>query len=218
MSKIIKKFFLCFAQDFLSFRLPEMASIVKLFNLDLKVEANEKPYWIVFGTESDLIKFASRSVLLRYIVEIWSSGTDYEKFHSSLRTNLKEMDMVDLDLLSFKITVESYNKHIKQIEKVERIESMDYLPLNGKIDLKNPELNLIYYEFWGLDHMNVPEEPEEIVFGKLIVHGKRDIVKTISLKTRKFIGNTSMNPLLSLLMANQALCEKNQIVYDPFAG
>lgn len=27
-----------------------------------------------------------------------------------------------------------------------------------------------------------------------------------------------MNPLLSLLMANQALCDKNQIMLDPFAG
>lgn len=43
-------------------------------------------------------------------------------------------------------------------------------------------------------------------------------MKTISLKTRKFIGNTSMNPLLSLLMANQGMCDKNQLMFDPFAG
>lgn len=51
-----------------------------------------------------------------------------------------------------------------------------------------------------------------------IADGQREIVKTISLKTRKFIGNTSMDPLLSLLTANQALCDENSFVFDPFCG
>lgn len=40
----------------------------------------------------------------------------------------------------------------------------------------------------------------------------------MSLKTRKFIGNTSMDPQLSLLMANQALVKDGDIVLDPFVG
>lgn len=44
------------------------------------------------------------------------------------------------------------------------------------------------------------------------------MVKSISLKTRKFIGNTSMDPLMSLFQANQGLCDANTFVYDPFCG
>lgn len=51
-----------------------------------------------------------------------------------------------------------------------------------------------------------------------LVDGKRSIIKDISLKTRKFIGNTSMDPQLSLLMANQALVGKGDLVFDPFVG
>lgn len=215
---LAKKFLLCFAQDFLEFRLPEIQSLIKFFNLDLKVEDDGKPYWIVTSTENDLKKIASRSVSLRYVVEIWSSGKCYETFHEKL----KKYEMLDPKLLSadysFRITVDTYNLHMKHSEKVDRIESMDYLPLNGRIELKSPDTNLIYYEFWGLDPMNVPSQPEEIVFGHWIADGQRDIVKSISLKTRKFIGNTSMNPLLSLLMANQGLCDKDQLMFDPFAG
>ena len=40
----------------------------------------------------------------------------------------------------------------------------------------------------------------------------------MSLKTRKFIGNTSMDAQLSLLMANQALINTNDLVFDPFVG
>lgn len=217
----VKMFLLCFAQEFVEFRKPEIQSIIKLFNIkDLQVndQQENKPYWIVESTESDLKKIASRSVSLRYVVEIWTSGKSYETFHD----NLRKYELVDPKLLStessFRITVDTYNKHIKQAEKVERIESMNYLALNGRIDLKNPETNLFYFEFWGLDPTNVPESPEEIVFGRWLFDGQRDIVKTISLKTRKFIGNTSMNPLLSLLMANQGLCDRNQLMLDPFAG
>lgn len=51
-----------------------------------------------------------------------------------------------------------------------------------------------------------------------IADGQRSLVNDISLKTRKFIGNTSMDPTLSLLMANQALAKPGDLVYDPFVG
>ena len=36
-----------------------------------------------------------------------------------------------------------------------------------------------------------------------VEHGQRHLFKQYSLKTRRFIGNTSMDPQLSFLMANQ---------------
>lgn len=48
--------------------------------------------------------------------------------------------------------------------------------------------------------------------------GKRGIVHDLSLKTRKFIGNTSMEATLSLLMANQAMVKSGDLVFDPFVG
>lgn len=203
------------------YRHPEISSLIKLFNLDLKVEVDNKrpcfPYWIISATESDMRKIASRSVSLRYVVETWSSGKSYESFHDNLRKYQVDKKLFSPES-SFRITVDTYNKHFKHAEKVERIESMNYMSLDGRIDLKNPDTNLIYFEFWGMDPTNVPPQPEEIIFGRWIADGQRDIVKTISLKTRKFIGNTSMNPLLSMLMANQGLCDRNQLMFDPFAG
>ncbi|KAJ9574351.1 hypothetical protein L9F63_026003, partial [Diploptera punctata] len=51
-----------------------------------------------------------------------------------------------------------------------------------------------------------------------IADGQRDVITKLSLKTRKFIGNTSMDPQLSLYMANQALVQYGDIVLDPFVG
>lgn len=44
------------------------------------------------------------------------------------------------------------------------------------------------------------------------------MINELSLKKRKFIGNTSMDTQLSLLMANQALVRPNHLVFDPFVG
>lgn len=119
---------------------------------------------------------------------------------------------------TFKITVETYNKHFTHKEKVEKIETIDYLPANGDVNLKNPDVEWHYIEFYGLEPIKVPEVPDKIMFGKWLADGNRSMVKDISLKTRKFIGNTSMDARLSLLMANQALVKSGDIIYDPFVG
>ena len=40
----------------------------------------------------------------------------------------------------------------------------------------------------------------------------------LSLKKRLFIGNTSMDPQLSLLMANLTKVDRTHLVFDPFVG
>lgn len=116
------------------------------------------------------------------------------------------------------MTVETYNKHISQKEKVEKIETMNYLPVQGDADLKCPDIEWYYIEFYGLDSACVPEQPENIIFGKCLAYGNRAMINEISLKKRKFIGNTSMDAALSLLMANQALVKSGDLVFDPFVG
>lgn len=51
-----------------------------------------------------------------------------------------------------------------------------------------------------------------------LADGNRAQINEMSLKTRKFIGNTSMEPTLSLLMANQAQVKRGDLVFDPFVG
>lgn len=46
----------------------------------------------------------------------------------------------------------------------------------------------------------------------------RSLINELSLKKRKFIGNTSMDPQLSLLMANLGKVCNGDLVLDPFVG
>lgn len=84
--------------------------------------------------------------------------------------------------------METYNKHITQKEKVDRIETFGYLPIKGDVNLKNPEVNWWYIEYYGLDNMNVPEEPMDIVFGKWVSWvGVSFSVPLIKLKKKLFL-------------------------------
>lgn len=154
----------------MDFRYPEINSLIKFFNLDIQLpNFGDRPYWILENVvESDLKKIASRSVSLRYVVEVFSVGKCYQTFHENLRKYCSSE--IDQNLLpsSFRVTVETYNKHFGHSEKIKRIESMNYLPMTGKIDLKNAENNFMYFEYWGIDPRNVPPEPEEIVFGRWV--------------------------------------------------
>ncbi|CAG8794943.1 18123_t:CDS:2, partial [Racocetra fulgida] len=49
-------------------------------------------------------------------------------------------------------------------------------------------------------HAQVKASPE-----RWVASGNRDLVQKYNLKKRKYIGNTSMDAELSLIMANQAL-------------
>lgn len=51
-----------------------------------------------------------------------------------------------------------------------------------------------------------------------IADGQRELIRSHSVKNRHFIGNTSMDAGLSLIMANHAKVKKNDLVFDPFVG
>lgn len=120
------------------------------------------------------IQLASRSVAIKYVLEQWSSCTSLEVFHKGLKSFLSDnsnnsnvQQCFDRSK-SFRITVESYNKHFLQKEKIDRIESIDYIPVEGDVSLKNADIEWYYIEFYGMDPTNVPEQPDHIIFGKWV--------------------------------------------------
>lgn len=166
----LRKYLLFFANEHRDFRYPEIKSLIKLFNLDMKLPTSSSfanlPYWILEDVqESDIRKIASRSMSLKYAFEVWSHDNSLDKFHEKLQSFKYEPKYATE---SFKIRVESYNKNFSMKEKVAKIEMIDYLKFEGKIDLKNPQHEFIYFEFWGMDPMDVPPAAEHIAFGRFV--------------------------------------------------
>nr|XP_026498504.1 tRNA (guanine(10)-N2)-methyltransferase homolog [Vanessa tameamea] len=245
--KMWHRYLMWFAHEHVDFRYAEMQSILSLLNIPIKFVEKpcvNKPYWIVeFPTEDCIKKVASRSVLLKNCIELWSRATTAERLHSNLKNalinssgkwiipensieNISDTHICPRELLhacsddrkSFKVEVETFCKHFTMKEKVDKIENFSYLPLHGPVKLKNPDITLAYLEFYGVDPNNVPDQPHDLFFGKWVADGQRELIQTHSLKKRQFIGNTSMDAQLSLIMANQAQVNTGLIILDPFVG
>ncbi|KAK9294202.1 hypothetical protein QLX08_011122 [Tetragonisca angustula] len=217
-----KKYLFWFAQEHIDFRTAEIQSILSMFGVNIytypKLETH--PYWIVNLPSENLVhNIASRAVCVRFCMELWANSKQAEDLHNKLKTYpISEIKKYAGPHKSFKVIVETFCKHFSQCEKVNKIESFSYLPLEGSVRLNDPDTTFYYIEFYGLDPNNIPKEPYELFFGRWITSGQRDLIRKLSLKTRKFIGNTSMDPQLSLIMANQAQIQKGDIVLDPFVG
>ncbi|XP_076636962.1 tRNA (guanine(10)-N(2))-methyltransferase TRMT11 [Colletes latitarsis] len=217
-----KKYLFWFAHEHVDFRANEMKSILSMFNIKIGCHPDweEHPYWIInLPSETVAHKIASRAVSIRFCMELWANSKKDDDLHDKLKAYpITEIKKYAGPQKSFKVIVETFCKHFSQREKVNKIESFSYLPLEGPVKLNNPDTTLFYIEFYGLEPNNIPDTAYELFFGRWITSGQRDLIQKLSLKKRKFIGNTSMDPQLSLIMANQAQVQKGDIVLDPFVG
>ncbi|KAJ2947312.1 hypothetical protein O0L34_g17025 [Tuta absoluta] len=241
-----RRYLMWFAHEHVDFRHAEMNSILSMFNIPIKFiekPCMQKPYWIVeLPSEECVKKIASRSVLVKNCIELWSRAKTEPQLHDNLKkalenstgkwvipvnsdqdneTHICPRDLIDVCCgkeKSFKIEVETFCKHYTMKEKVDKIENFSYLPLEGPVKLNKPDVKLSYVEFYGSDPNNVPEQPYDLFFGKMVADGQRDLIQRYSLKKRQFIGNTSMDAQLAIIMANQAQVGPGDLVYDPFVG
>ncbi|RXM36622.1 tRNA (guanine(10)-N2)-methyltransferase-like [Acipenser ruthenus] len=119
---------------------------------------------------------------------------------------------------TYKINVYTFNKTVTHLDRIKRIDALEFLPFQGKVNLKNPENVFCLLEDYGSDPNSIPEEPVHIYFGRWIADGQRELIRSYSVKKRHFIGNTSMDAGLSFIMANHCKVKANDLVFDPFVG
>lgn len=101
---------------------------------------------------------------------------------------------------------------------MKRIDALEFLPFQGKVNLKKPQHVFSILEDYGLDPNSIPKDPHNIYFGRWIADGQRELIESYSVKKRHFIGNTSMDAGLSFIMTNHAKVKENDLVFDPFVG
>ncbi|KAK2114299.1 tRNA methyltransferase 11 [Saguinus oedipus] len=160
-----------------------------------------------------------RTVCAKSIFELWGHGQSPEELYSSLKNYPVEKMVPFLHSNStYKIKIHTFNKTLTQEEKIKRIDALEFLPFEGKVNLKRPQHVFSVLEDYGLDPNCIPENPHNIYFGRWIADGQRELIESYSVKKRHFIGNTSMDAGLSFIMANHGKVKENDIVFDPFVG
>ncbi|KAB1275333.1 tRNA -methyltransferase-like protein [Camelus dromedarius] len=214
----LNRYLLLMAQEHLEFRLPEIKSLLSLFGgqfTSSQETYGKSPFWILSIPSEDIARnLMKRTVCAKSIFELWGHGKSPEELYSSLK-NYPVEKMVHS---TYKIKIHTFNKTLTQEEKVKRIDALEFLPFEGKVNLKKPQHIFSVLEDYGLDPNHIPENPHNIYFGRWIADGQRELIESYSVKKRHFIGNTSMDAGLSFIMANHGKVKENDIVFDPFVG
>ncbi|CAF1029949.1 unnamed protein product [Brachionus calyciflorus] len=231
--------------DYLEFRFPELQVICESIGhsncITSHTYTDESPLFTC-NLPSDKIanQIGERSFLLKSISKLISQGNSLDDLIANIEQENNQMDLTKGD--TFKIDVYSYGKIYSQEEKLQKIEKLvDALKFEEK-ELKvclNDKLvkhKFFYAEEWiqsdekfvhefdkvndGTETTKAPSTKylRRCYIGKFLCNGQSSVVFKYNLKDRGFIGNTSMDPLLSLVMANMGNVNSTSFVYDPFVG
>lgn len=219
------KYLVHFAQFHPEFRLPELLSLGVLCSIEIgynpKEYSDDCPFLVIeLANDSDAIRLIKRAILVKEIIALWASAETKEELFVSMKAGT-DMHKEYYQTCSFKFKVDAFGYSMPMNEQLQRIESFAWMNYQGPIDLKTPDVVFTYFE----DYSNQKgtgkkiEQPARMVyFGVLLAEGNRSLVSQYDLKKRNYLGTTSMDAELSLVMANQALARPGTVILDPFVG
>ncbi|KAG0304087.1 hypothetical protein BGZ98_005943 [Dissophora globulifera] len=213
------QFLIQFAQQHEEFRLPELEALATIENVRMTYNPDayslESPFLIVeIESAEKAAQLLNRAILIKTITELWGTGLSWEELIDRVKEHPERWPQYLQ--VPFKFSVVGFGGTIEMKDKPELIDRFAFTGFMGKIDLKNPEEEFLLIADYGIDP-NV-KIAHTFYMGRLIGHGKRDLIEKFNVKKRRYIGNTTMDAELSLIMANQALCGPGKLVYDPFVG
>lgn len=202
---------------------------------------DESPFAIVENSQDVSLplmrKIVNRSVLVKSVFSLWAA-CDHVDASSSLSPTssssppsssslLEKLVSLPDDLvgqfkaenIKFRLTVETVGKNLSMEEKIEKIKEFESMKFRGKVNLRAPEEDFHVMDYYHRDKSGHPlKSPAAQFFGRWLLDGDRKTIEQLSLKKRKYIGNTSMDPEISLIMSNFGLVSSPSFVFDPFVG
>ncbi|SCZ99137.1 BZ3500_MvSof-1268-A1-R1_Chr7-1g09409 [Microbotryum saponariae] len=224
----------CSRGDLDEFRIPEIESIATLFKLPLRFEpdrpssssssssaALESPFVVIHLDNEDQARLlGSRSIGIKSIWQHWADAPTYEQLSDRLKTeDALWRHHAASPTTTWKFSVTGHGRSISQSAQRQVINTFSFMSFVGDIRLKDPDVEIGVFE----EYASV-KEAESIPTGgivrdmRTICDTQRHMMDVFDVKKRSYIGNTTMESEVSLLMANQALASPGKFIHDPFAG
>ena len=236
-----------FVHQHFSFRYPELEALLTMQNLpgvtdtvlkdpetDKLPEPESSPLVRLQLPSLEHAKFLSeRGILVKGVYEVWghtANGGGYDELVTSVENfqgPQKQQILQDI-LCSWRINVSVFGKKLSMDEQQKRRERFRHvLPFAGPVQMKNPDETFLALEELALDQdLHSDMKPKQILFLRELAGseknrgrgGGRDLIDQQTLKRRAYIGPTSMESEMALLMSNMALVQPGDLVIDPFVG
>lgn len=164
--------------------------------------------------ENDLTvqELLNRAILVKDFIEMWAEADSLEGLHEILKTHLHLFEPYRLETC-FKFLVKSFGKTYSPREQVDIINTFGYTDHLGPTRMKDPEI------IYGVFVNRAESGKEHYYFGRYLgrsLRGKH--IESMNLKKREYLGTTSMDAELSLVMSNMGLAREGSFIYDPFVG
>uniref|UniRef100_A0A7S3PME6 tRNA (guanine(10)-N(2))-methyltransferase n=1 Tax=Aplanochytrium stocchinoi TaxID=215587 RepID=A0A7S3PME6_9STRA len=223
------KYLIVFRVNRVEFWLEELDSLLDMAGLDpddvydRSSASLERPFlrcWFPDDSKAKLV--ASRSALIRFIIELWGWGSTYDEVLEKISgapEERKKKYLEDGHCLPWRMDAFAFGRKLSTAEQEDRRNKIAPINLKGPIKMRHENLT----QFYILENVQPPEFnasgiPFHVYFGRLVASGIYDIIDKMTLKKRNFLGPTSTETELSFLMANQAKAGKGKIILDPFVG
>jgi len=175
--------------------------------------------------------------LIRSVIELWGMDLSLKDCASNVKEHylLEESKEIDQNLMfpyfaeehSWKSTIHTFGCKYTREEHNEMRADYAFLPLKGPVIMKDPTNEYILIREIEVNETGSPIvnelRPEciAVYFGRILGSSRnwrRGRIEELSLKRRKYLGPTSMDAELSVIMSNIAQVQKNSFCFDPFVG
>ncbi|CAK4124506.1 unnamed protein product [Aphanomyces euteiches] len=228
----MKEYVVFFVHRHLDFRFPELDALLTMQSLRPEDcytrEQNPLSSPLVrvrLPSEAHAKFLSQRGILVKGVYEMWGQGKTYEELVRAVDEYEGKQVFLTDPSMSWKIQVDAFGLKLSMDEQKARREKFrDILPFAGPVMMKDPKLTFLILEEIGLD--TTKTDPERIFFLRALAGGEknrgrggaRDLVDMQTLKRRAYIGPTSMDAEMALIMCNMALIQSGDLVIDPFVG
>lgn len=169
-------------------------------------------------SEEAAIRLVRRSILAKFVYEVWGKASTYEGLFDSIRAESQHLWPL-YETCSFKFSVDTFQGSRTPAEQRNLIERFGFLPFEGPIKMKGFDQEFCILEEWVHDSAALGiQDPQSVYFARYLGNSARDVIAKYDLKKRKYISTTSMDAELSLVTANITLAGPGKLFYDPFVG
>lgn len=203
----------------------ELKALCELFgapNVTVGRPGDRHPFFHVRRLPSHLCPLiCERAMLVAGFFDVYGEGKTLETALTGEERPFQVERMIGDALapgVSLKVAVEIYGASLTHKEKSERIfRLLSFVPKRVHVDLNNPTLKLyIMEQMWSRN--NIDNHLHRVFVSREVCVNNNTLPTQFQLRERPFLNTTSMDPLLSFVMANMGLCKPGTVVFDPFVG
>lgn len=180
-----------------------------------------------FNDEAALIRIANRAVLVKNIYELWGHEASFSGLINSLQQNKDTLmeSYITKPELSWSNEVIGFGRSFTMAEKQHLRTHFAFLDFPGPVNIKKPDIEMCVITDYIATESNIKPKDDNAsptvpcYFGRRLASvGMRDVLKKYSLKTRPYLGPTSLNDELTFILANMVGCKSGMVSYEPFVG